>query len=160
MRIKKIELKNFKRFTDLIISDIPETSKLVLLIGSNGSGKSSLFDAFDWLNKGLFKSLPYNVDDSANYYKKNVNIDSNVIVEFSDGNLIEKNDSGILKGATLMPIFLGRSSIRIVPRITNNPNLDKVSNDMDSPATYIENDTRFINDMFLFFQYINHLTFP
>jgi len=51
MRIKKIELTNFKRFTSLTISDIPDTTKLVLVIGSNGSGKSSLFDAFDWLQK-------------------------------------------------------------------------------------------------------------
>lgn len=57
MRIKKIELKHFKRFTDLTISDIPETSKLVLIIGSNGSGKSSLFDAFDWLSKVCFYLL-------------------------------------------------------------------------------------------------------
>ena len=52
MKIKNIAIKNFKRFTDFTISDIPETSKLVLIIGSDGSGKSCLFDAFDWLGKG------------------------------------------------------------------------------------------------------------
>ena len=46
MRITKIQVENFKRFTDLTIQYIPDTSKLVLLIGANGSGKSSLFDAF------------------------------------------------------------------------------------------------------------------
>ena len=46
MKIKKIHLKNFKRFTDLTIDEIPETAKLVVLIGANGCGKSSLFDAF------------------------------------------------------------------------------------------------------------------
>lgn len=70
MRIKKIELKNFKRFTDLTISDIPETSKLVLLIGSNGSGKSSLFDAFDWLGKQSNKISNYGTEELENYYKK------------------------------------------------------------------------------------------
>ena len=66
MRIKKIELKNFKRFSDLTITENPETSKLVLLIGSNGSGKSCLFDAFDWFdraNKGTRQ-------DWINYYPK------------------------------------------------------------------------------------------
>ena len=39
-------LKNFKRFTDLRISEIPESAKLVVLVGPNGCGKSSVFDAF------------------------------------------------------------------------------------------------------------------
>ena len=47
MHITKVELKNFKRFTNLTIDGIPTDAKLVLLIGSNGSGKSSVFDAFE-----------------------------------------------------------------------------------------------------------------
>lgn len=39
-------MQNFKRFTDLRITDIPESAKLVVLIGPNGCGKSSVFDAF------------------------------------------------------------------------------------------------------------------
>ncbi len=46
MRVKRIHLENFKRFTDLTIEGIPETAKLVVLIGPNGCGKSSLFDSF------------------------------------------------------------------------------------------------------------------
>ena len=49
MRIQSIQLQNFKRFTDLKIEGIPETAKLVLLIGANGSGKSSVFDALNLL---------------------------------------------------------------------------------------------------------------
>ena len=45
MKIKSIHLRDFKRFTDLTISDLPETAKLVVLIGPNGCGKSSVFDA-------------------------------------------------------------------------------------------------------------------
>ena len=46
MKIKSITLKNFKRFTNLTIQDLPESAKLVVLIGPNGCEKSSLFDAF------------------------------------------------------------------------------------------------------------------
>ena len=46
MRIKSVHLSNYKRFTDLLIADIPDSTKIVVLVGPNGTGKSSLFDAF------------------------------------------------------------------------------------------------------------------
>ena len=36
MRIKSIHLKNFKRFADVLVRDIPETVKLVVVVGPNG----------------------------------------------------------------------------------------------------------------------------
>ena len=45
MKIDSIHLQNFKRFTDLKIQNIPTTAKLVVLLGPNGYGKSSVFDA-------------------------------------------------------------------------------------------------------------------
>ena len=42
MKIKSIKLKDFKRFTDLTIEGLPETAKLVVMIGPNGCGKSSV----------------------------------------------------------------------------------------------------------------------
>lgn len=42
MKISSISLKQFKKFTDLSITQIPATVKLVVLTGPNGSGKSSL----------------------------------------------------------------------------------------------------------------------
>lgn len=155
MRIKKIQLKNFKRFTDITISDIPKTSKLVLLIGANGSGKSSLFDAFDWLSKGVNKELPYSSGvDNLTYYRKNSNFESAALIEFEDGRVIQKTGNYVNEGKELVKSFVGRSSNRIVPRITNNANPASVLTDMDSPATYIENDTRFINDLYIFMQQI------
>ena len=67
MRISSIKLKNFKRFTDLCISEIPKTAKLVVIVGPNGCGKSSLFDALlQWYrhNAGFGR-----LDDKA-YYQK------------------------------------------------------------------------------------------
>ena len=45
MRIRSLHLRHFKRFTDLKILGLPETAKLIVLIGPNGCGKSSIFDA-------------------------------------------------------------------------------------------------------------------
>lgn len=156
MRIKKTVIRNFKRFTDLTISEIPDSSKLVLLIGSNGSGKSSLFDAFDWLSKGAYKSFPYDANESDDYYRKKSGEDSSVFIELADGSEIEKTGNSVTKGYDLIQHFIGRSSIRIVPRISNIANLSFIASDHDSPATYIENDTRFINDVFQYIQQINN----
>lgn len=52
MRVRSIKLRNFKRFASLDIDEIPETTRLVVLAGPNGLGKSSLFDAFRlWLGQ-------------------------------------------------------------------------------------------------------------
>ena len=47
MKIKSVELKNFKRFTHLIVEEIPESVKLVVLVGPNGSGKTSFMEAMN-----------------------------------------------------------------------------------------------------------------
>ena len=45
MFVKKIEMKDYKRFHDLTI-DLGNTPKrIVALVGPNGCGKSSVFDA-------------------------------------------------------------------------------------------------------------------
>ena len=51
MRIKSIELTGFKRFTHLIVDDIPETAKLVVLVGPNGSGKTSFMEGMNHFYK-------------------------------------------------------------------------------------------------------------
>ena len=45
MKIRQIKLANFKRFTDTTITDIPSSAHLVLVVGPNGCGKSSLIDS-------------------------------------------------------------------------------------------------------------------
>lgn len=62
MKIKKIELNNFKRFTHLIVEDIPETTKLVVLVGQNGSGKTSFMEAMNH----YYKCAGY--DDAGDYH--------------------------------------------------------------------------------------------
>ena len=47
MKIQEIKVRKFKRFTDLTINGLPETAKLIVLVGPNGCGKTSLFEAFN-----------------------------------------------------------------------------------------------------------------
>lgn len=69
MRIKSVRLSNYKRFTDLTVTDIPASARLIVLIGPNGSGKSSLFDAF--LLKSTSNRASYSLTDEwSGYYLK------------------------------------------------------------------------------------------
>ena len=84
MKIKSIKLTNFKRFTTLTIKEIPETAKLVVMIGPNGCGKSSVFDALNCYTY-IIKNSAYPPDDEnfspfelshmTGYYLKNGNPD-------------------------------------------------------------------------------------
>ena len=86
MRITKVELKNFKRFTDLTIDGIPPDAKLVLLIGSNGAGKSSVFDAFESMNRGIreesLSEAEYNFHES--YLRKDQSKPNEVLISVLD----------------------------------------------------------------------------
>ncbi len=54
MKIESIELKNFKGFRSVRMSDIPD---FCVVVGANGSGKTTLFDVFGFLKD----CLTYNV---------------------------------------------------------------------------------------------------
>lgn len=50
MRIESIRLKNFKAFRDVHLKDIPA---FMVVVGANGTGKSTLFDVFGFLHDCL-----------------------------------------------------------------------------------------------------------
>jgi predicted ATPase len=86
MRITSIQLRNFKRFSDLELRDIPKTAKLVVVVGPNGCGKSSLFDALlQWYRAKV--GFGYNTDQL--YYQKSAGEffgwDQSVTVTVADG---------------------------------------------------------------------------
>lgn len=83
MKIKSVQLKNFKRFTDLRIENIPEETKLVLLIGTNGSGKSSVFDGFRYstfVANSSAKNDAYLLkpETTKEYYRKQVDVTTEI----------------------------------------------------------------------------------
>lgn len=52
MRISDLNIVDYKRFTHLTVYGIPQSCKIVLLIGPNGSGKTSVFEAMNtWYNR-------------------------------------------------------------------------------------------------------------
>lgn len=146
MKIKNLQLKNFKRFTDLTLQDIPDNAKLVLLIGSNGSGKSSVFDAFEYLanqNKKSWRSL-------TNYsYNKNKESISIIIETYEYGKEGLINNSWERSNKIESTSLYGRTSFRQVPRLTRTGlgNSFNVRSDDDRPPTFIDRDQRFENDL-------------
>ncbi len=61
MRLRTVTIRDFKRFTDLTIQNIPESTQLIVLAGPNGCGKSSFFDAFRiWYENSLRRNFSRN----------------------------------------------------------------------------------------------------
>ncbi|HEY8782611.1 MAG TPA: AAA family ATPase [Mucilaginibacter sp.] len=154
MKITKLELKNFKRFEDLTIdlTSLGEPAKLVLLIGTNGSGKSSVFDAFGIVNKisrneGLNVEPYYYKDPNNNIFEVQIITDRK---NQSGENLQAKLISNKLHQGLKYDSFYGRTSVRQVPKLTRTTlGQGNVSfeNDSDRPRTFIERDNRFENDI-------------
>ena len=71
MKIKQIELHNFKRFTHLLVEDIPASAKLVVLVGPNGSGKTSFMEAMNH----YYKYAGYQDIGDYHYLSKTGNVD-------------------------------------------------------------------------------------
>ncbi|HET6252465.1 MAG TPA: AAA family ATPase [Puia sp.] len=149
MRITKLQLKNFKRFSDLTIDNIPTEAKLVLLIGSNGSGKSSIFDAFSVVQKSWGQVKSESAYNSKNGEEPEINIfDENAYVKVSFKNESQETSKRFN--------FIGRSSIRIVPRISNQGNAETILKNQDEPRSFIDQDSRFINDLSMYMQQIDN----
>ena len=70
MKIKSIKLQNFKKFSNLTINELSNKVKLVVLLGPNGCGKSSLVESMEVARKiyGLHQ-IPWG-DSNFNYYIK------------------------------------------------------------------------------------------
>lgn len=161
MRIRSVRLRHFKRFTDLRLDAIPDSAKLVLLIGANGSGKSSVFDAFEYLARiarGLGQHAGMPPDDAGRYFRKGTTPEL-VEVVMADGSVAAAGGSALVSTAGPAPRtpsveagkrFYGRSALRVPPRIASaglGNNLGEViERDQDSPPTFIDLDNRLFTD--------------
>jgi predicted ATPase len=67
MRIKSLHLRRFKRFDDLTIDLGDSPARIVALVGPNGCGKSSVFDAFEEKQKDYKRALN---PEAVDFYSK------------------------------------------------------------------------------------------
>ncbi|MFH1051718.1 MAG: ATP-binding protein [bacterium] len=144
MKIKSIKLNSYKRFTDLLIKDIPETAKLVILLGPNGCGKSSILDAFTyWSN---FPKFSNHFLDTSYHLKINElelkdfdpSLNKQLVIDFYD-NSIQRDRSDKAK-----KVFYIRSSYRNDPEFITNAFSKKrrIIDDELQPHKMIYNDQR------------------
>ena len=151
MKIKEIKLNKFKRFSDLTITGIPETAKLILLVGPNGCGKTSIFEAFNhWYKNKAF----YNRGEQ-NYYLKEGDkeflndshwYDNRVKIEAYD---FSSQNSEEIKGK-----YYFRSAHRNEPdfttsqltKLSNPRNVIRLNTLMDTDAGVSENYQRLVSN--------------
>ena len=161
MHISYLELKNFKRFTDLTIdlSKLDSPPKLVLLIGANGSGKSSVFDGFNLISTLNKNTTEFFVNpEGPEYYQKEKGPTFSIEIKSANGKSFRYvEDVGPDVSQISYPkenigsVFYGRSSLRQAPRLRRTTlgatsSYDLV-NDSDRPLTYIDRDERLENDL-------------
>jgi GTPase SAR1 family protein len=141
MRITKVRLRDFKRFDDLTIDLGPTPKKIVALVGPNGCGKSSVFDAFEEKQRdykgssvnyaaSFFSKLFFTVTGAAEPagYDKH-----QAITLETEGNQALGKKS-----------FYIRSSYRFTPKLNvkNIRTLPDVIDDQARPSSSIEIDSR------------------
>jgi predicted ATPase len=119
MRISLVGLNHFRRFTDLKITDIAETVRLVVLAGPNGCGKSSVFDA---LLLWYQMHAAYGWSDDKSYYYKPSDLtremDKRVQVEFHGDKKVEKGSFYFRSAYRNDPEF-SLGNLTQIPPVTN-----------------------------------------
>lgn len=150
MNITALHCTNFKRFTDLRVGQIPAGCRLVLLIGSNGSGKSSIFDAFSFFDSAIKGGFNEN-QAFWEYFGKQPGQETRVSIWFEDGREHRVDSTARQIPALGKHTFYGRTSFRQIPRLTRTAlgqggSLD-FQDDADRPRFFIDRDSRFENDI-------------
>ncbi len=129
MRVASISFQNFKRFTKLTIADIPQTAKLVLVVGPNGCGKSSILDGLNQWNRAK-GSHSYNGDEA--YFQKDL------INKLPWSDLVDVKFHGVGNP--------GPSSLYLRTAYRNDPDFSVNSINRPEPATNVRCEKLIEND--------------
>lgn len=140
MKIKQIQINDFKRFTNLLIKGIPESAKLVVLVGPNGCGKTSLFEAFNHWYKlkgfGFLGQYDYCFKKSREVQNTQVDWYSNIVnIDFYNQDFFSNNQNQV-RGK-----FYFRSAYRNEPQFITSS-----LNRQDDPTATIDHETLMTTD--------------
>ncbi|MPM00722.1 hypothetical protein SDC9_46952 [bioreactor metagenome] len=136
MKIKELKFYQFKRFTDLTITNIPSTAKLVVLVGPNGSGKTSVFEGINsWYKRYGFG----NVGDLTFYEK--VGMDKEKPFNWEDNIKLITHENITVNSNKIKSNFYFRTAYRNEPDFTTT-NLSR----QDNPTNQIRFDNLMRND--------------
>ncbi len=141
MRINNIHLTNFKRFDDLTIDLGTDPKKIIALVGPNGCGKSSIFDAFEEQQKqyknanrnadvSFFSKLWFAIDSAIR--TQAYNRGSAVQITKSDGTNIFDKKSFYIRTAYRFTPELKVGSINAQPDIIDDVNRPTASHSLDN----------------------------
>lgn len=154
MRIKNIQLKNFKRFDDLTIDLGEKPAKIIALVGPNGCGKSSIFDAFELTTKNYKGS--HHGEEPVWYYNKStydmlspeIGFDRNQAIKIirSDNTSNFKSDSFYLRSPYRFTPELNITELAKTPDILADQSRPKSMSFLDSRL--VENYRNLIGMMF------------
>lgn len=152
MKIQEVHLNKFKRFTDLTIKDIPESVKLVVLVGPNGCGKTSIFEAFNhWYKYKGYRS--WNSSD-VDYFVKSGDVQDVKSSTWYDGRVtINAYDEALNSADNIKGCFYFRTAHRNEPDFTtqtlskqNDPKKNfKFNTLMTTDASVSENYQRLVS---------------
>ncbi len=153
MKIKKLRLKDFKRFTNLTIDLGNHPRKIIALVGPNGCGKSGIFDAFEeqikvikggHTDQGYLHKLPYVEGQLTPYDRKN-----SILIEKDNEKPFDAT-SFYLRSAYRFTSKLNLETIKKLPDIKQDHNRPMTASDLD--VRMQENYERllggFFNDVF------------
>ena len=79
MRIESLTIENFKVFKKTTINDLP---KMAVLLGTNGSGKSTFFDVFGFLSDSLQNNVTIALNRRGGFHEvitRGCNVDKDLI---------------------------------------------------------------------------------
>lgn len=140
MKIKRIRVQNFKRFTDLTLEDLRGDARGVVLVGPNGNGKSCIFDAIEQVG-GRHKQG--GLSREADYLAKDPSANWSVEIEDTNGRKYGHNSGDVPQTFSYI-----RSSYRYTAEISPSGlgNLPEETQDHDRPKRMIDIDSRLITN--------------